>query len=92
MSPYRHVGVQVVGFDALARVDSGAEQPARRVRAPRALLGGALTCGCAYAAILFVLAAVLVLVIIRTGEVQLVTVALIVALAAALLRAGPQRV
>ena len=30
--------------------------------------------------------------IIRTGEVQLVTVALIVVLAAALLRAGPQRV
>ncbi len=47
-----------------------------------------------YAAILFALAAVLVLVlvIVRTGEVQLVTVALIVALAAALLRAGPQRV
>ena len=45
-----------------------------------------------YAATLFALAAVLVLVIIRTGEVQLVTVALIVALAAALLRAGPQRV
>ena len=45
-----------------------------------------------YAVILFVLAAVLVLVIVRTGEVQLVTVALIVVLAAALLRAGPQRV
>jgi hypothetical protein len=45
-----------------------------------------------YAAILFAVAAMLVLVIVRTGEVQLVTVALIVALAAALLRAGPQRV
>ena len=44
------------------------------------------------AAVLFMLAGVLALVIIRTGEVQLVTVALIVALAAALLRAGPQRV
>ena len=44
------------------------------------------------AAVLFALAAVLVLVIVRTGEVQLVTVALIVALGAALLRAGPQRV
>ena len=45
-----------------------------------------------YAATIFALVAVLVLVIIRTGEVQLVTVALIVALAAALLRAGPQLV
>ena len=45
-----------------------------------------------YAAILFALAAVLVLVIVRTGEVKLVTVALIVALGAALFRAGPQRV
>ena len=44
------------------------------------------------AAVLFMLAGVLALVIIRTGEVQLVTVALIVTLAAALLRAGPQRV
>jgi hypothetical protein len=44
------------------------------------------------AAVLFVLAGVLVLALIRTGEVQLVTVALIVALGAALLRAGPQRV
>ncbi len=44
-----------------------------------------------YAMLLFALAAVLVLVIIRTGEVQLVTVALIVALGATLLRAGPQR-
>jgi hypothetical protein len=40
----------------------------------------------------FVLAGVLVLPLLRTGEVQLVTVALIVALAAALHRAGPQRV
>jgi hypothetical protein len=45
-----------------------------------------------YAAILFAVAAVLVLVIVRTGEVQLVTVALIVALAAALHQAGPHRV
>jgi hypothetical protein len=45
-----------------------------------------------YAAILFAVAAVLVLVIVRTGEVQLVTVALIVALAAALHHAGPHRV
>lgn len=44
------------------------------------------------AAILFVLAALVVLTFVRTGEVQLVTVALIVALGAALLRAGPQRV
>jgi hypothetical protein len=44
------------------------------------------------AVILFVAAALLVLPLIRTGEVQLVTVALIVALGAALLRAGPQRV
>ena len=44
------------------------------------------------AVILFVVAALLVLPLIRTGEVQLVTVALIVALGAALLRAGPQRV
>ena len=42
--------------------------------------------------ILFALATVLVLALIRTGEVQLVMVALIVALAATLLRAGPQRV
>ncbi len=42
--------------------------------------------------ILFVLAGALVLPLLRTGEVQLVTVALIVALAAALHRAGPQRV
>ena len=41
---------------------------------------------------LFVLAGVLVLPLIHTGEVQLVSVALIVALAAALHRAGPQRV
>ena len=44
------------------------------------------------AAILFVLVGVLVLPLLRTGEVQLVAVALIVALAAALHRAGPQRV
>ena len=44
------------------------------------------------AAILFVLAGVLVLPLIHTGEVQLVSVALIVALATALHRAGPQRV
>jgi hypothetical protein len=44
------------------------------------------------AVILFVAAALLVLPLIRTGEVQLVTVALIVALGAALHRAGPQRV
>jgi hypothetical protein len=44
------------------------------------------------AVILFVVAALLVLPLIRTGEVQLVTVALIVALGAALHRAGPQRV
>ena len=44
------------------------------------------------AVILFVLAGVLVLPLLRTGEVQLVTVALIVALGAALHRAGPQRV
>ena len=42
--------------------------------------------------ILFALAALVVLHPLRTGEVQLVTVALIVALGAALLRAGPQRV
>jgi len=42
--------------------------------------------------ILFVVAALLVLPLIRTGEVQLVTVALIVALGLALHRAGPQRV
>ena len=41
---------------------------------------------------LFAVAGVLVLPLVRTGEVQLVTVALIVALAVALLRAGPQRV
>ena len=45
-----------------------------------------------YAVILFALAALLALALVRAGEVQLVTVALIVALAAALLRAGPQRV
>ena len=44
------------------------------------------------AVILFVVAALVVLTLIRSGEVQLVTVALIVALGAALLRAGPQRV
>lgn len=44
------------------------------------------------AVILFLLAGVVVLPLLRTGEVQLVTVALIVALAAALHRAGPQRV
>ena len=76
-----------------ARVDSGAEQPARRVRAPRALLGGALTVRLRHAAILFVAGGCArAALIVRTGEVQLVTVALIVALAAALLRAGPQRV
>lgn len=42
--------------------------------------------------ILFVLAGVLVLPLVRTGEVQLVILALIVALGAALHRAGPQRV
>ena len=42
--------------------------------------------------ILFVVAGVLVLPLLRTGEVQLVVVALIVALAVALHRAGPQRV
>ena len=41
---------------------------------------------------LFVVAGVLVLPLLRTGEVQLVVVALIVALAVALNRAGPQRV
>lgn len=45
-----------------------------------------------HAVILFVLAAMLVLPLVRTGEVQLVTVALIVALGVALHRAGPQRV
>ena len=45
-----------------------------------------------YAVLLFVLAMLLVLALVRTGEVQLVSVALIVALAAALHRAGPQRV
>jgi hypothetical protein len=45
-----------------------------------------------YAVLLFALAALLVLAFVRTGEVQLVAVALIVALGAALLRAGPQRV
>jgi hypothetical protein len=44
------------------------------------------------AVVLFALAGVLVVSVIHTGEVQLVTVALIVALGAALLRAGPQRV
>jgi hypothetical protein len=44
------------------------------------------------AVLVFILAGVLVLPLLRTGEVQLVTVALIVALAAALHRAGPQRV
>jgi hypothetical protein len=44
------------------------------------------------AVLVFILAGVLVLPVLRTGEVQLVTVALIVALAAALHRAGPQRV
>jgi hypothetical protein len=44
------------------------------------------------AVILFVVAGVLVLPLLLTGEVQLVTVALIVALAAALHRAGLQRV
>ena len=42
--------------------------------------------------ILFVVAGVLVLPLLRAGEVQLVVVALIVALAVALHRAGPQRV
>jgi hypothetical protein len=45
-----------------------------------------------HAAMLFVLGALVVVTLVRTGEVQLVTVALIVALGAALLRAGPQRV
>ena len=44
------------------------------------------------AVILFVVAGVLVLPLLHTGEVQLVSVALIVALAAALHRAGAQRV
>ncbi len=44
------------------------------------------------ALIVFTVAAVLVLPLLRTGEVQLVSVALIVALAVALHRAGPQRV
>ena len=44
-----------------------------------------------YAGILFVLTALVVLTLVRTGEVQLVTVALIVALGLALHRAGPQR-
>jgi hypothetical protein len=44
------------------------------------------------AVLFFVLAAVLFVPLLRTGEVQLVTVALIVALAVALHRAGPQRV
>ena len=44
------------------------------------------------ALILFVLAGVLVLPLLRTVEVQLVAVALIVALAVALRRAGLQRV
>ena len=44
------------------------------------------------AVLVFVVAGVLILPLLRTGEVQLVTVALIVALAAALHRAGPQRV
>lgn len=42
--------------------------------------------------ILLVLAGVLALPLLRTGEVQLVSVALIVALGVALHRAGPQRV
>jgi hypothetical protein len=42
--------------------------------------------------LLFVLVGVLVLPLLRTGEVQLVTVALIVVLATALHRAGAQRV
>jgi hypothetical protein len=42
--------------------------------------------------LLFVFAGVLVLPLLRSGEVQLVTVALIVALAAALHHAGPHRV
>ncbi|MBA3383184.1 MAG: hypothetical protein H0T20_00840 [Actinobacteria bacterium] len=42
--------------------------------------------------ILFVLAGLLILPLVRTGEVQLVGIALIVALATALHRAGPQRV
>ena len=45
-----------------------------------------------HAVILFVLGALVVFTLVRTGEVQLVTVALIVALGSALLRAGPQRV
>ena len=45
-----------------------------------------------YAVVLVALAALLVLALVRTGEVQFVAVALIVALGAALLRAGPQRV
>ena len=44
------------------------------------------------AVLVFIVVGVLVLPLLRTGEVQLVTVALIVALAAALHRAGPQRV
>ena len=44
------------------------------------------------AVMLFVLAALVVFTLVRTGEVQLVTVALIVALGLALHRAGPQRV
>jgi hypothetical protein len=44
------------------------------------------------AVLLFVFAGVLVLPLLRSGEVQLVTVALIVALAAALHHAGPHRV
>ena len=44
------------------------------------------------AVIVFVVAAVLALPLLRTGEVQLVTVALIVALAVALHRSGLQRV
>jgi len=42
--------------------------------------------------LLFVLVGVLVLPLLRTGEVQLVTVALIVVLATALHRVGAQRV
>ena len=42
--------------------------------------------------ILFVLVGVLILPLLRSEEVQLVSVALIVALAATLHRAGPQRV
>lgn len=44
------------------------------------------------AVLVFVLAGVVVLPLLRSGEVQLVTIALIVALATALHRAGPQRV